>query len=99
MDGLKDALKRLFREYQLISAAIIATLAAAVALGWVTIDNDDWPIVLGAITAWLLVLRFLSTPVNDPVLEPGTIVNESTSKYPTSVVVADEQEAVPANEV
>lgn len=87
-----DMLKRLFREYQLVSGAIIATLAMAVALDWVSISNDQWPIVLGAIVAWLLVLRFLSTPVNDPILAPGTIVNASTAKYPTSVVGQDEVE-------
>jgi len=91
MDGIKDALKRLFREYQLISGAIIATLAVAVAMDWVTITDEQWPIVLSAIVAWLLVLRFLSTPVSDPVLRPGTMVNVDSS-WPTSVVAALEED-------
>ena len=75
-----NALKRLLREYNLISAAIIATLAFFSLMGWITLSQEQWGGLLGVVAAWLLVMRFLVTPVNDPVLKPGTTVNANTER-------------------
>ena len=85
---MKEALRRLLREYNLISAAIVATVAFASLMGWVNLTSEQWGGLLGVIAAWLLVMRFIVTPVNDPVLKPGTTVNEY-SDYPTVVVPAE----------
>ena len=73
-----EALKRLLREYNLISAAIIATIGFAMLMEWITLTEAQMGGLLAVIAAWLLVLRFLVTPINDPVLKPGTTVNFNT---------------------
>jgi hypothetical protein len=85
---MKDAVQRLLREYNLISAAIVATLGFASLMGWFTLTSEQWGALLGVVAAWLLVMRFLVTPVNDPVLKPGTVIN-ANSTYPTTVVPAE----------
>ena len=85
---MKDALKRLLREYNLVSAAVVATLSFASLLGIITLSSEQWGALLGLVAAWLLVLRFLVTPVSDPELPVGTVVN-ANSKLPTSTVVAN----------
>ena len=84
-----EALQRLLREYNLISAAIIATLAFFSLMGWISLTQEQWAGLLGIVSAWLLVMRFIVTPVNDPVLKPGTTVNLNSTKYPTATVVAN----------
>jgi hypothetical protein len=84
---MSDGLRRLLREYNLISAAIISTLAFGSMMGWFTLSSEQWGGLLALVAAWLLVMRFLVTPVNDPILKPGTVIN-ANSDYP-SVVVPD----------
>lgn len=86
-----DAFKRLIREYNLLSAAIIATVGFTMVMGWVVLDDVQMGGLLGVIAAWLLVLRFLVTPVNDPNLPIGTVVNRNSSA-PTGVVVPQTDE-------
>lgn len=81
---MTEALKRLLREYNLISAAVVATLGFASLMGWFTLTSEQWGALLGVVAAWLLVLRFLVTPINDPILKPGTTVNARTEN-PTIV--------------
>ena len=75
---MNEGLKRLLREYNLISAAIVATVSFGSIMGWFTLNSDQWSALLGLIAAWMLVMRFLVTPVQDPVLKPGTTVNART---------------------
>jgi len=82
-----DAIKRLLREYNLLSAAVVATLAFASLMGWLQLSNEQWGGMLGVVAAWLLVLRFVVTPTADPRLPIGTVVNASTANAPTGVVV------------
>jgi len=82
-----DAIKRLLREYNLLSAAVVATLAFASLMGWLQLSNEQWGGMLGVVAAWLLVLRFVVTPTADPRLPIGTVVNGSTANAPTGVVV------------
>jgi len=84
-----NPLFRLLREYNLLSAAIVATFAFASLMGWLTLSQEQWGGLLGLIAAWLLVMRFIVTPTSSPVLEPGTVVNAGTNKYPTATVVAN----------
>lgn len=81
-------LKALVREYNLLSAAVVATVAFAQLMGWISLDNDQMAGLLGLIAAWLLVLRFLVTPTSDPQLPIGTVVNANTDKAVTGIVVA-----------
>ena len=83
-----EAIKRLLREYNLISAAVTATIGFALIMGWVVLSQEQMGGLLGLAAAWLLVLRFLVTPVASPNLPIGTIVNEH-SDAPTGVVVKD----------
>jgi len=85
---MKEAIKRLLREYNLVSAAVIATIGFAMVMEWISLTEVQMGAALGLIAAWLLVMRFLVTPVNDPVLKPGTIVN-AENDYPTVVVPAE----------
>ena len=89
---MKEALKRLLREYNLVSAAVIATIGFAMVMEWISLTEVRMGAALGLIAAWLLVMRFLVTPIASPVLPVGTIVN-ATSTLPTSVVVEETPEA------
>ena len=84
-----EALKRLLREYNLVSAAVIATLGFAMVMEWISLTEVQMGGALGVIAAWLLVLRFIVTPVSSPVLKPGTTVNLDSDKYPTATVVTN----------
>jgi len=85
-----DILKKLIREYNLILAVVTTFIAMGIGLNWFVLDSTQIGLIMGFLAAVFVVLRFLVTPVNDPILEPGTIVNANTSKYPTSSVVADQ---------
>ena len=80
------AIQRLIREYNLISALVVAGLGMALALGWVELDEAQMAAVLGFIAALLLVLRFLVTPVASPVLPVGSTVYDPATKQPVNVV-------------
>lgn len=85
---MKDAIKRLLREYNMLSAAIIATVGFGMVMEWVVLTDVQMGGLLGLIAAWLLVLRFLVTPTGDPSgIAMGTRVNVHTDKLPTGVVV------------
>lgn len=84
-----NALKRLLREYNLISAAIVAIIGFAMVMEWIALTEVQMGALLGVVAAVLLVLRFLVTPVADPILPPDTVVNASTNRYPTSTVTPD----------
>jgi hypothetical protein len=77
---------RLLREYNLISALVVAGLGMALALGWVSLDESQMAAVLGFIAAVLLVLRFMVTPTASPNLPIDTLVNEF-SDADTGIVV------------
>jgi len=85
---MTEPIKRLLREYNLVSAAIIASVGFAMVMEWLKLTEVQMGGLLGAIAAWLLVLRFLVTPVASPSLPVGTVVNEHSDE-PTSTVVAD----------
>lgn len=77
---MTEALKRVLREYNLLSSAITLTIAFVLIMGWVELSTEQNGALLAALGAWMLVLRFLVTPVNDPVLKPGTTVNANTDR-------------------
>lgn len=79
-----NALKRLIREYNLLTAAVTATIGFALIMEWVVLTDVQMGALLGVLSAWMLVLRFLVTPVASPVLPPETVVNEN-SETPTIV--------------
>lgn len=81
-----EAIKRLFREYNLVSAAVTATVAFALIMGWIDLTDVQMGGLLGLLAAWMLVIRFLVTPVSDPTLPVGTIVNANSPNLPTSEV-------------
>ena len=72
--------KRLLREYNLLSAAVTATIAFAMLMGWISLDEDQMAGLLAVIAAWFAVLRFLVTPVVSAVLPSGTVVSSPTGK-------------------
>ena len=81
-----DNLKRLLREYNLISAAVIGTLGFATLMEIVVLTETQMAGALGLISVWMLVLRFLVTPVASAVLPKGTEVNANDPDRPTTVI-------------
>jgi hypothetical protein len=82
-----EPLKRLFREYNLIVAALTAFFAMALGLGWITLTPEQLGLVLGFLAALMLVIRFLVTPVTDPNLPIRTAVNVNDPNVQTGIVV------------
>ena len=73
-----EGLKKLLREYNLLSAAVTATIAFAMLMGWISLTEDQMAGLLGLIAAWFAVLRFLVTPVASAMLPTGTVVRSPT---------------------
>ena len=89
---MKDAIKRLLRESHLLTSAVTATVALLMGLDILVLTTQQVGLLLGALAAWLLVLRYLVTPVASPSgLAMGTIVNADTDKLPTGIVTPMEQ--------
>jgi hypothetical protein len=91
-------LERIARQPAKLLAAIQAIIGATLILGLfppdVDIDRVTGAILL-ALGATLAAVSEYLTPTSDPILPTGTVVNENTSKLPTSVVV-DRQAAIDA---
>jgi hypothetical protein len=85
-----DIVKKVIREYNLILAVVTAFIAMGIGLDWFELDSNQIGLVMGFLAAVFVLLRFVVTPVNDPILEPGTVVNANTTKYPTSTVTPQE---------
>ena len=85
-----EAIKRLLRESHLLTSAVTATVALLMGLDILVLTTQQVGLLLGALAAWLLVLRYLVTPVASPTLKPGTVVN-ADSNLPTSIVTPMEQ--------
>lgn len=67
-----SGIKKLLREYNLISAALVATVGFALAMEWIVLTEVQIGALLGLLAAWLLVMRFIVTPTADPILPDGT---------------------------
>lgn len=82
-------LLRIARQPAKLLAAVNAVMGLGLILGWWTFEDSD--IIIGAVmlalSAVLAAVSEYLTPTNDPILEPGTIVNAGTDRYPTSTVV------------
>ena len=81
---------RIVREPQAIVGLITLLVAAGGIFGWWSLTSQQYEWVLAVVAAVILVLRQYVTPVADPVLPPGTVVNAHTDAYPTSVVTPQE---------
>jgi hypothetical protein len=73
-----NGVKKLLREYNLLSAAVTATIAFAMLMGWISLTEDQMAGLLALVAAWFAVLRFLVTPVASAVLPAGTVVRSPT---------------------
>jgi hypothetical protein len=78
---------RIVREPQAIVALLTLLVAAGGIFDWWTLTPQQYEWVLAVIGAVILVLRQYVTPVHDPNLPIGTIVNANTDSQPTGVVV------------
>lgn len=85
-----EIIKKVIREYNVIMAVITAFVGMALGLGWFELTTEQVGLVFAFVAAIFVLLRFIVTPVNDPVLAPGTVVNASSTKYPPATVVIDE---------
>lgn len=77
---------RIIREPAALIGLITLVLAGGSMFGWWTLTNAQYEWVLAIIGALILVLRQYVTPVGDPNLPIGTIVNANSSQ-PTGIVV------------
>ena len=80
-------INRIIREPAALTGLITLLLAAGGVFGWWTLTSDQYNWVLALLAAIILVLRQYVTPVGDPNLPIGTIVN-ANSDQPTGIVIA-----------
>ena len=79
-------LNRIVREPAALIGLVTLTIAGGMVFDWWSITSQQMEWVLAFLGALILVLRVYVTPVNDPNLPIGTIVN-ANSDQPTGIVV------------
>lgn len=77
---------RIVREPAALIGLVTLLLAAGGVFGWFSLTQEQYQWVLALLGALILVLRQYVTPVGDPVLPIGTVVNANSS-LPTGIVV------------
>jgi len=77
---------RIVREPAALIGLITLLLAAGSIFGWWTLSAQQHEWILAVLGAIILVLRSYVTPVSDPNLPIGTVVNANSSQ-PTGIVV------------
>lgn len=82
-----DIVNRIVREPAALIGFVTLVVASGSIFGWwnITTAQADW--ILAIVGASILLLRSYVTPVSDPNLPIGTIVNARSSSAPTGVVV------------
>jgi hypothetical protein len=84
-------LNRIIREPAALIGLVTLVLAGGSIFGWWTLTQQQFEWVLAFLGAAILVLRQYVTPISDPNLPIGTIVN-ANSPQTTGVVVAKKPE-------
>ena len=79
-------LNRIVREPAALLGLVTLLLAAGGVFGWFSLTQEQYQWVLALLGALVLVLRQYVTPVNDPNLPIGTVVN-ANSDQTTGIVV------------
>lgn len=80
---------RIVREPAALLGLVTLLLAGGSIFDWWTLTQEQFQWVLALLGALILVLRQYVTPVSDPNLPIGTIVNANSSQ-PTGIVVLDQ---------
>lgn len=79
-------LNRIIREPAALIGLVTLVLAGGSIFDWWTLTQEQYQWLLALLGALILVLRQYVTPIGDPNLPIGTIVNANSSQ-PTGVVV------------
>jgi hypothetical protein len=98
MEALMTFIQRVTRNANPLTGLVTATIGLLMAFSIVTLTNTQIGVLLTFVGALVLFLSAYITPVSDPRLEPGTLVNQTSNTMPNSIVVTEaELEALKAN--
>lgn len=84
---MSDVIRQIVRNATPLTGLVTAVIGLAIAMDWVALTDVQIGAIMGVLGAAILALRAWTTPVDDPVLPIGTIVNANTNSQPTGVVM------------
>lgn len=98
MESLKTFIQRVTRNSNPLTGFVTATIGLLIIFDVANFTDIQIGAILTFIGALVVFLSAYITPVSDPRLEPGTLVNQTSNTLPNSIVVTEaELEELKAN--